>query len=114
MKVNSLKKVEGLKVDGKKLAIARKNIGLSQRRLGNLVMVHPSFISHLECGRHSIQSHTLNLVGKVLGVNPQMLLLKERSDKKKIKMLKSTIDLGEVSLTDLLKEVMSRIPKELL
>jgi transcriptional regulator with XRE-family HTH domain len=59
---------------GNRLRISRKNAGLTQQELANLVLVEKKHISRLECGERSCSIDILIALSDVLNVSTDYLL----------------------------------------
>lgn len=60
---------------GKAIKIARSTKGLSQKDLGKLIDVNPSYISRLEAGERLPSTETLEAISKALSVPMYLLML---------------------------------------
>lgn len=60
---------------GKAIKIARSTKGLSQKDLGKLIDVNPSYISRLEAGERLPSTETLEDISKALSVPMYLLML---------------------------------------
>ena len=59
---------------GKLVRIMRKNRGLTQEKLAELVDVSTSYIGHIERGTRKLSVDTLYRICKVLGVSADFLM----------------------------------------
>lgn len=60
---------------GKAIKIARSTKGLSQKDLGKLIDVNPSYISRLEASERLPSTETLEAISKALSVPMYLLML---------------------------------------
>lgn len=63
-----------------RLTWARKEAGLTQRRLAKLAKVSSAYVSNVERGLFGIGSNRCLRIARVLGVDPEWLLLGEGAD----------------------------------
>jgi len=57
-----------------RMSVARRRLGLSQRKVAALMDVDPSFVNHLEAGRRLPSLPNLYALAKLLNVKPKDLL----------------------------------------
>jgi XRE family transcriptional regulator, regulator of sulfur utilization len=53
---------------GEMIRLYRKRAGLSQEKLAEKAELHPTYISHLECGKKTISADALIRIAKALKV----------------------------------------------
>ena len=54
----------------------RKRLGLTQERLAELAMLHPTYVGDIERSQANMSIETLKKLSKALKVEPQILLVK--------------------------------------
>lgn len=63
-----------------RIALARKNAGLSQGQLAKLMSLHRPTISEIEAGRRSVTAEELNILSDLLGVELAWLACSENDE----------------------------------
>lgn len=94
---------------GKAIKIARSTKGLSQKELGKLINVNPSYISRLEASERSPSMETLEAISKALAVPMYLLMLlgSEAKDLKGISLEQASV-LGQ-NLLDIIVNIPNNV-----
>ena len=69
---------------GRRIQAARKKAGISQERLADAIGLSRASVSNIERGRHNVLLHTLEDIGRALGVDPHDLLPSRRQGVSKL------------------------------
>jgi transcriptional regulator with XRE-family HTH domain len=89
-----------------RLAIARKQAGLSQSQVAVLLGLHRPTISEIEAGRRSVTGEELVKLAEIYGTNIEWLA---PSGKKQVNIDKDTLELAARELSKLDKKDLQRI-----